>query len=171
MGLPVVLPPLARILFVGINPGLGSAARGHNFAGPGNPFWRLLYAAQLTPLLLAPEEDRRLAEFGLGLVNLCDRPTRTAAELTREELAQGRRRLLGRVKRVQPELVALVGISIFRAVFPGAPSRGPGLKEETLGPARVFVLPNPSGLNQAYPGFESKLVWFLALARECPVGL
>jgi len=68
-------------------------------------------------------------------------------------------------------LVALVGISIFRAVFPGAPSRGPGLKEETLGPARVFVLPNPSGLNQAYPGFESKLVWFLALARECPVGL
>jgi TDG/mug DNA glycosylase family protein len=166
VALPVILPEAPTILFVGINPGLGSWARSHNFAGPGNPFWRLLHAAGLTPVLLQPEEDRRLAEFGLGLVNLCDRPTRTAAELTRDELRQGRSRLVRRVRRVRPGIVALVGISIFPAVFPGATERGPGLRPQQLGDAHVFVLPNPSGLNQSFAGFEPKLVWFRQLAQR-----
>jgi double-stranded uracil-DNA glycosylase len=163
--LPVILPEEPRILFVGINPGLGSWARKHNFAGPGNPFWRLLEAAGLTPIALIPEEETRLAEWGLGLVNLCDRPTRTAAELTRDELEQGRRRLLRRVARYRPRVVALVGITLYRAVVPAGMGRGPGLRQEGLGPARLFVLPNPSGLNQSFPSFDSKLKWFRALAQ------
>lgn len=165
MALPVILPNQPRVLFVGINPGLGSWARQHNFAGPGNPFWRLLHASGLTPVLLAPEEDVRLAEFDLGLVNLCDRPTRTAAELTREELEAGRRRLRRRVARCRPRVLALVGISIFPAVCPGSPERGPGLRVARFGDAPIFVLPNPSGLNQSFAGFEPKLVWFRELAR------
>lgn len=174
MALPVVLPNEPRVLFVGINPGLGSWARQHNFAGPGNPFWRLLHASGLTPILLAPEEEVRLAEFGLGLVNLCDRPTRTAAELSRDELEKGRRRLLRRIARSRPRIVALVGISIFSAVCPKSPERGPGPRSVRLGKAPVFVLPNPSGLNQSFAGFEPKLVWFRELAAriedEAPTG-
>lgn len=165
MALPVILPHEPHVLFVGINPGLGSWARQHNFAGPGNPFWRLLHASGLTPVLLTPEEDHRLAEFELGLVNLCDRPTRTAAELSREELELGRKRLARRVSRCKPRMVALVGISIFPAVCPGSRARGPGLREERFGGASLFVLPNPSGLNQSFAGFEPKLVWFRELAR------
>lgn len=162
--LPIVLPDRPRALLVGINPGLGSALRGHNFAGPGNPFWRLLFAAGLTSVLLLPEQEQRLAEFGLGLVNLCDRPTRTAAELTAQELERGRLRLRRRIQRVRPQIVALVGITLFPVVAPKGRERGPGLKDERLGTARIFVLPNPSGLNASYPTFESKLIWFKGLA-------
>ena len=76
-----------RLLLVGINPGLRSGAVGHHFAGNGNPFWRLLHAAGLTPVAIAYEEDQRLAEFGIALTNLCPRATRTAAELTPTEIA------------------------------------------------------------------------------------
>lgn len=165
MPLPDVLPSPCRVLFVGINPGLGSERRGHHFGGPGNPFWRLLHAAGFTPRLFAPEEDVLLGEWGWGLVNLCDRPTRTAAELTRGELEQGRVRLVKRVERVRPRVVALVGISLFQAVFPGVREPGPGPKEVRCDAARVFVLPNPSGLNASYPSFADKLVWFEALAE------
>ncbi len=80
-----ILPRKPRILFVGINPGLRSFELGHHFAGKGNPFWRLLFAAGLTPTQLPVTDDARLAELGLGLTNLCPRHTRTAAELSRAE--------------------------------------------------------------------------------------
>lgn len=161
--LPEILPDRPRVLFVGINPGLRSGETGHHFAGPGNPFWRLLYAAGLTPVLLAPAEDTRLAEFGLGLTNLCPRVTRTAAELTRAEQAEGRARLLRVIARVRPDVVALVGVGLYPLVCPGGREKGPGGKAERLDGARLFVLPNPSGLNASFPGFEHKLVWFRAL--------
>src|SRR5690348_14525543 len=85
-----VLAKRPRVLLVGINPGLRSGATGHHFAGRGNPFWRLLYAAKLTPDLLTADEDQRLAEFGIALTNICARTTRTAAELTARELSHGR---------------------------------------------------------------------------------
>jgi TDG/mug DNA glycosylase family protein len=151
-----------RVLLVGINPGLRSAALGHHFAGLGNPFWRLLQAAGLTPVLLAPEEDTRLAEFGIALTNLCPRPTRTAAELTREEMARGRRVLTRKCRAWQPRAVALVGVTLHTQIF-GARSSGPGLKPEQLGGAPVFVVPNPSGLNASFPGFAHKLTWYVRL--------
>jgi double-stranded uracil-DNA glycosylase len=156
----------ARILFVGINPGLRSEQLGHHFAGPGNPFWRLLHAAGVTPVLLHPSEDARLAEWRIGLTNLCSRASRSAAELDRTELETGRAELLAKIELLRPEVVALVGITLYRQVFPkptGNP--GPGPKPERIGGARLFVVPNPSGLNAAYPSFQSKLIWFEELAR------
>jgi double-stranded uracil-DNA glycosylase len=163
-GLKDILPARPRALFVGINPGRRSGAVGHHFAGKGNPFWRLLHAAGLTPVLLPPEEDRRLADFGLGLTNLCPRTTPTAAELTKEEKARGARALRRKVGRVRPRAVVLVGLSVYQELFALKASGGPGPKPETLGGAPVYVVPNPSGLNASFPGFESKLVWFRALA-------
>ena len=148
-----------RVLFVGINPSTRSAEVGHHFASPGNPFWRLLYAAKLVPIEIGYERDERLAEFGLALTNLCSRATRAAAELSCDEIAAGKRGLERKIRRVRPALVAFVGLSIYRDFFPsGAP--GAGAKTETIHDARVFVLPNPSGLNAAFPGFRDKLVWF-----------
>lgn len=160
-----ILPRKPHILFVGINPGLRSFQAGHHFAGKGNPFWRLLAAASLTPVLLAAEEDARLAEFGLGLTNLCQRQTRTAAELTPAEIRRGVKRLRRvLLEEVSPAWVAFVGLSIYQVFFGLKHSGGAGLKPERLGDARVFALPNPSGLNASFPGFQAKLRWFQALA-------
>jgi double-stranded uracil-DNA glycosylase len=155
-----------RVMFVGINPSLTSAAVGHHFASPGNPFWRVLHAAGLTPIQLSYEDDGRLAEFGMALTNLCPRPSREASELTTAEIEAGKRALLRKVRRVRPQVVALVGVSIYRRLFPSSSSKGAGLKPETIDGARVFVLPNPSGRNAAYPGFQDKLVWFKRLREE-----
>jgi len=156
-----------RLLLVGINPGLRSGALGHHFAGRGNPFWRLLAAARLTPVLLDYVDDRRLAEFGIALTNLCPRTTRTAAELTRAEIARGRVALARKIARWKPAVVAFVGVSLYAMYFGGRGTRGgPGAKTETISGARVFVVPNPSGLNASYPGFAHKLVWFRRLRRS-----
>jgi len=163
--LPDVVGPRIRILFVGINPSLRSAEVGHHFAGRGNPFWRLLFASRLTPVLHGAEEDRQLPELGLGLTNVCDRPTRSAAELDRAELRAGVLALEEKVERLRPEIVALVGVSLYPIVFPGGLDPGPGAKRAVLGASRVFVIPNPSGLNAAYPGFRHKLHWFRRLRR------
>ena len=152
-----------RIFFVGINPSLRSEAVGHHFAGPGNPFWRLLHAAGLVPFALGWADDRRLAEFGLALTNLCARATRAASELTAPELALGRTSLARKIRRLHPRVVAFVGVGIYRTFFGHARSGGPGVKPERIGGARVFVVPNPSGLNASFPGFEDKLVWFVRL--------
>ena len=157
--------PRPRILFVGINPSLRSAEVGHHFASPGNPFWRLLYAARLIPTAFTYRDDARLPSHRLGLTNIVPRPTRAASELTRAEYVAGRARLARLIARVEPRTVAFVGVTVYRAFFGAAASPGPGAKSERIGAARVFVLPNPSGLNAAYPGFRDKLVWFRRLKR------
>ena len=102
--LPPRLGPRPRILFVGINPGLRSGALGHHFAGPGNPFWRLLHAAGLVPEPLTYADDVRLPAFGLGITNLVERATRGADELARVEFAAGRRRLDATIARARPRV-------------------------------------------------------------------
>jgi TDG/mug DNA glycosylase family protein len=163
-------PP--RLLLVGINPGLRSWALGHHFAGNGNPFWRLLDAARLVPEPIAFADAARLATFGIGLTNLCPRSTRTAAELTTAEIDRGRRVLAAKCRRLAPAVVAFVGVSLYQTYFRLKKSGGPGEKPERIGAARVFVVPNPSGLNASFPGFADKLVWFTALRvfvdREAP---
>ncbi|HEY2744780.1 MAG TPA: mismatch-specific DNA-glycosylase [Polyangia bacterium] len=156
-----IVAPRLRALFVGINPGLRSAALGHNFAGKGNPFWRLLYAARLIDRPLGFAEERALLDYGLGITNVCARPSRSASELTRQELAAGARSLERKVQRLQPRTVVLVGLTIHQQIFGRRAT--PGAKPETLGGAPVFVVPNPSGLNASFPGFQSKLIWFEAL--------
>jgi TDG/mug DNA glycosylase family protein len=151
-------------MLVGINPGLRSGLTGHHFAGRGNPFWRLIHAAGLVPVLLAPEDDQRLATYGVALTNLCPRTTRTAAELTPSEIQRGRSALARKIAGMQPAVVAFVGISIYQTYFGHKASGGPGLKPETIAGARVFVVPNPSGLNASFPGFKHKLIWYRRLA-------
>src|SRR2546425_1060901 len=110
MPLRDVLTSRPRILFVGINPGLRSEALGHHFAGRGNPFWRLLQAAQLIPEAFTHEDDTRLPSCGLALTNIVPRATRAASELTRSEFEAGRAQLARVIARVKPEIVAFVGV-------------------------------------------------------------
>ncbi len=150
-------------MFVGINPSLASGRAGHHFASPENPFWRLLHASGFTAELLRPEDDARVLEHGLGLTNVCARPTGSAAELTRREYEVGVRELLGKLEAIRPAVVALVGVTLARIVLPESREVGPGPRRMSLAGARVFVLPNPSGRNAAYPSFDSKLEWFVRL--------
>jgi TDG/mug DNA glycosylase family protein len=149
-----------RLLLIGINPSLRSAEVGHHFASPGNPFWRLLFAAGIIPEPLAADQDQKLAEFGIGLTNLCSRATRSAAELEPPEIEEGRRLLARKIARVKPRVVAFVGVSLYQSFFQLKASGGPGAKPEIIAGARVFVVPNPSGLNASFPGFSHKLVWY-----------
>jgi double-stranded uracil-DNA glycosylase len=159
-----------RILFVGINPSLRSAAVGHHFAGPGNPFWRLLHAARLVPEPLTFADDARLPEWGLALTNIVPRATRSAAELAPGEYVRGRARLARLIARIEPRVVAFVGIVAYRHFFGPGTGGGAGPKPERIGRAHVFVVPNPSGLNAAYPGFADKLVWYRRLRRFAAIG-
>ena len=134
------------VLFCGINPGLYSGAVGHHFARPGNRFWPVLHAAGFTPRVLTAWEERELLEWGYGITNLVARATATAADLTREEFVAGARRLERKVKRYRPRWVAVVGIGAYRTAF-GRPRAVVGPQPERLGPARLWLLPQPSGLN------------------------
>jgi TDG/mug DNA glycosylase family protein len=163
--LPARLCARPRILFVGINPSLRSAKVGHHFAGPGNPFWRLLHAAKLTREPFTFEDDVKLPACGLALTNIVPRATRAASELTPGEFREGRAQLARLIARVKPDVVAFVGVTVYRAFFGPGVTQGAGPKPERIGDARVFVVPNPSGLNAAYPGLEDKLVWFRRLKR------
>jgi len=165
MRLPARLCPRPRILFVGINPSLTSARVGHHFAGPGNPFYRLLHAAGLVPEPLTFVDDVRLPELGLALTNIVERATREASELTAADYARGRRRLARTIATVRPSVVAFVGRTVYRAFVGPSASPGPGPKPERIGGAVVFVVPNPSGRNAAYPGFGDKLVWYRRLEQ------
>lgn len=106
-----------------------------------------------------------MPEFGVGLISGVGRATRTAAELTRAEQRLGAKRVASVVSELRPRYVALLGLTLYPIFFPAGTERGPGLKTDTVEGARVFVLPNPSGLNRAYAGFDAKLVWYRALAR------
>jgi double-stranded uracil-DNA glycosylase len=144
-----VIAPNLRVLFCGINPGLYSGATGHHFARPGNRFWPTLYQADFTPRLLAPSEERELLSLGYGITNLVPRATATADELSPDELIAGQRRLKSKVKRYQPQVVAVLGISAYRTAF-GRKVAASGLQAEKLANTIVWVLPNPSGLNAHY---------------------
>lgn len=144
-----MIAPDLRVLFCGINPGLYSTAIGHHFGRPGNRFWPALHGAGFTDRLYAPYEDRALLELGCGITNLCPRTTARAEELTPAELARGARTLAAKVHRFRPRVLAILGVGAYRAAF--ARSRATlGPQPETVGGVRVFVLPNPSGLNAHY---------------------
>jgi TDG/mug DNA glycosylase family protein len=162
--LPDIVAPNLDVLVVAINPSLQSAQAGHSFSTASNPFWRLLHESGLTGVLLCAKEERRLLEFGIGLTSSVRRPTGAASELTRDERLAGGRRVVRLIAKLRPRYVALLGLTLYPVFFPGGLERGPGLKSVKLAGARVFVLPNPSGRNRAYPGFEKKLIWYRRLA-------
>ena len=144
-----VIAPDLRVLFCGINPGLYTAATGHHFARPGNRFWPALHASGFTPRLFAPREERELLPLGYGITNVVARATATADELAAEEFAEGGRLLALKVCCYRPKFLAVLGVGAYRAAF-DRPKATTGAQEEALGATRVWVLPNPSGLNANY---------------------
>lgn len=167
------------MLFVGINPGIRSAAIGHHFAGYSNRFWKLLYESGMVGQPIGCEEDRRLPEWGFGMTNLVPRATAGIDSLKPDEYLAGRRGLERKIRACRPGVVALVGVTIYRTLFPRAgdesvrPGRvasrrggraALGPREEKLGGAPIFVLPNPSGRNASL-SYADMLEAFRALRR------
>jgi TDG/mug DNA glycosylase family protein len=143
---PDVVAPGLDVLFCGINPSLMSAETGFHFARPGNRFWPAIHLAGLTPRRLQPAEGRELLRYGLGITNVVDRPTRTAAELSRAELRAGAEALEELVDRYRPRLLAVLGVTAWREGF-ARPKATVGRQPERIGGAETWVVPNPSGLN------------------------
>ncbi|MDX3798745.1 G/U mismatch-specific DNA glycosylase [Streptomyces sp. AK04-3B] len=143
---PDVVADGLRVLFCGINPGLMTAATGHHFARPGNRFWPVLHLSGFTPRLLKPAEQEELLAFGLGITNVVARATARADELTAQEYRDGGRLLADKVALREPRWLAVVGVTAYRAAFEDRKAVV-GPQERRIGDTRVWVLPNPSGLN------------------------
>jgi TDG/mug DNA glycosylase family protein len=170
--IPDVLPgagdPPLRVLFCGINPGLVSAATGHHFARPGNRFWPVLHQAGFTPRRLRPDEQHLLPALGLGITNVAPRATARADELDSAELRAGGERLRDLVRRLRPAWLGVVGITAYRVAF-DAPKATVGVQDDPIGATRVWVLPNPSGLN-AHWSLEAMAVEFARFAVAAGLG-
>jgi TDG/mug DNA glycosylase family protein len=162
--LPKLLPPLrdrikpgVRILFVGINPGIRSSLTGHHFAGFSNRFWKLLFESKLVPEPITFEDDDRLPEWGYGITNIVARPTPGIDTILPPEYVEGRLKLRRKILRYRPPIVAMVGVTVFRAMFRdrrGVVRLGP--QPERIGETEVFVLPNPSGRNANFTYAEMR---------------
>lgn len=143
---PDLLAPNLTVLFCGINPGLYSAAVGHHFAGPGNLLWPTLYAAGFTPRLLTAFDAKELLGLGYGITNLVSRATASADELDHDELHAGARAVTRKVRKWKPRWVAFLGLQAYRIAFERRKAVV-GLQEPRIGETRIWLLPNPSGLN------------------------
>ena len=165
--LPDIVAPDLLVLFCGINPGIKSAESGHNFARPGNRFWPALHGGGFTPRRLRPEEDGLLPQFGLGITNLVDRPSRGEADLSKEEIRAGAAALEALVARIRPRVLAMVGIGAYRVGF-ARPKAKLGLQEETIAGVPIWVLPNTSGLNANHQ--LPQLIELFAELREFALG-
>jgi G:T/U mismatch-specific DNA glycosylase len=148
---PDFLPDPLRLLFVGINPGLVTAATGTHFGRPGNRFYPALVAAGIlprVPVLDGTPDDAQalLRDAGIGVTNLVAFASARADELTREQLHAGADRLRELVRRERPPVVAVVGVSAYRDAF-RLPKATTGEQPDGLEGARLWVVPNPSGLN------------------------
>ena len=147
--------PGLNVLFVGINPGVRSAITGHHFAGYSNRFWKLLNDSRLVPKVMTYEDDEWLPDWGLGITNLIARPSAGIDDLRPVEYIEGWKVLDRKIRRYHPEVVALVGVTLYRAILPQLDCAKPARSRlNAVGPqsmrihgARLFVLPNPSGRN------------------------
>ena len=166
------LAPGLRVLFVGINPGVRSATSGHHFAGFSNRFWKLLRDSRLVDEPIGSEQDGRLLEWGYGITNLIARPTPGINDLKPLEYVEGWKALERKIRRYRPSIVALVGITLYRAIRPllGAQEKlpggaiEPGFQPGTIHGSRIFVLPNPSGRNANF-SYDEMLAAFTALRQ------
>ena len=138
-----------KVLFCGINPGIWSGATGFHFAKPGNRFWKALHLGGFTDRILHPSEEHELLECGYGITSFCKRTTARADELTTEEYVEGGKVLIRKVKKFKPQTLAVLGIVAYRTAF-GKPKAKLGLQDEKIGETKIWLLPNPSGLNAHY---------------------
>lgn len=168
----LVIPPV-KLLFVGINPGLWTAATQTHFAYPGNRFYPALLKAGIIDWPIDPsagmtdDDRRRFTERGLGISNVAPRATAKASELSNEELRQGAERLAASIKLWRPAVVAIAGITAYRTGFK-KPKAVMGRQSEMIGEAELWVLPNPSGLN-AHESVDSLAGWYRQAADAAGV--
>jgi double-stranded uracil-DNA glycosylase len=168
MSVPDIIGPNLKVLFVGINPGLYSAKIGHHFARSGNRFWKALFLGGFTPRLYSPYEDQKLQELGLGISNFVERESAKADELEPAEIKAGMKNLKLKIINYKPKVVCFLGMGAYR-IATGNKKARLGLQEEQIGTSKIWVLPNPSGLNAHFQmadwermfkelkGFEFKL--------------
>ncbi len=146
---PDIIAPDLRVLFVGINPGLYSAAIGHHFGRPGNRFWPALHASGFTTRLLSPFEEQELLSLRLGITNFVRRASARADELSADELRAGAAVLAKKVRKYRPRFVAFLGVTAYRTAL-DRPRASTGRQSEPFAGSVAWVLPNPSGLNAHY---------------------
>ena len=176
-----------RVLFIGINPGVRSAETGHHFAGPSNRFWKLLWESGLVPEPITYEHDDRLPEFGFGITNIIARPSPGIDVLKASEYIAGWRILEQKIDKYRPEILAIVGVTVYRAILPlivasnveaeagrqseaglePRPTAAIGPQPHIVHGARVFVLPNPSGRNANF-SYAEMLEAFKSLRAAIP---
>jgi TDG/mug DNA glycosylase family protein len=165
-----LLGPHVRLLFVGINPGLWTAATNTHFCHPSNRFYPALRRAGLidwaidTSKGMSADERERLERAGIGITNLVPRATARASELDVAELREGRGRVERVVAEVRPVVAAVAGLTAYRTAF-GQPKAGLGRQPESIGGTRLWVVPNPSGLN-AHETIDSLAAWYRRAAEE-----
>ena len=170
---PDLIGPDVRLLFVGINPGLWSAAAGTHFAYPGNRFYPALLEAGIIErpvdrgVAMSAAGRRELIERGIGITNVVRRATAKASDLTNDELRDGGLLLRAVVRRHRPTVVAIAGITAYRTAF-GRPKATPGEQPEGFEGSRLFVVPNPSGLN-AHETVASLAVAYRAAAAAAGI--
>jgi double-stranded uracil-DNA glycosylase len=151
------------VLFCGINPGRVSAAAHAHFANPRNDFWRLLYAAGLTPRLLDPHEQFELLDYGIGVTNAAARTTPGSGDLRKVDFAGAAERLERIAHELMPAWIGFVGKEAYRGAFGERPQLGE--QERRLGDTRLFVLPSTSPANAAEP-WDERARWFGELANR-----
>ena len=146
---PDIIAHGLKVLFCGINPGLYSGAVGHHFARPGNRFWKALFGAGFTDRLLTPYDEGLLLGFGCGITNIVNFATAQAQELSLQQLRKGAIALQKKVLKYSPGVLAPLGIDAYRKAF-DRPGANVGSQKETIDGTRLWVLPNPSGINASY---------------------
>ena len=150
IGLPDVISTSLDVVFCGINPGMRSAAVGLHFANRSNRFWRVLHLAGFTDRQLEPEEARFLLDSGCGITSAVARPTVSASDLSRADYIAARPAFERRIAKYKPRYLAFLGKPAC-SVFLNQRDLSWGLQPTTLGGSSVWVLPNPSGMNRAFP--------------------
>ncbi len=162
-----------RLVFVGINPGLWTAATGTHFAHPSNRFYPALHRAGITDRELdrvaglSDAERAQLTRRGIGITNLVARATARASELSTDELRNGATLLAGRIARWRPQVVAIAGVTAYRTAF-RRPAATLGPQDVDIAGARTWVVPNPSGLN-AHETVASLAGWYRKAALDAGV--
>lgn len=181
-----ILQPNLICVFVGTNPGVQTATAGHAYAHPSNLFWKLLHSSGLTDRRLKPEEDRSLPDlYCMGNTNIVERPSKDAAELSKEETAAGTANLDAKFLKYKPEAVCIVGKGIWEAIWRYRYDKNLGKKdfkygwqdeEHNMGKSRddkeerdtngnvwkgsrVFVTTSTSGLAASLKPAEKEAIW------------
>lgn len=162
--LPDLLVPHLDIVIIGINPGLNSAHKGHHYAGPSNHFWKCLNLSGLTPKEMSYKDDFKLVEFGIGFTNVVERTTKTSANLSKQEIAEGCKILLKKLQTYRPKIAVFNGKVIYE-IFSCKKQFNYGVQHEFIEGTNTFiyVMPSSSARSACYPSQINKLPFYIGL--------